>query len=301
MSDERTWAAGKILVNDLCKVVSTLPTREVCHSTANTFIPCFGMMFHLLATMNNKVCTLQPFGENGTVNDWIPQISVIVFSVLAYVQTLRSQQLAGINITTDQFNFLSTFMSRLPLETIEIPGPLIPCFRSLSISSPGFGNFQDVTSIIPQLVFIEAHLFNMDDSVSNTAHFFEGIHMMLHNIPLMLDQFVHLVKYLISGTVEALRKYSSYEQLRKIFNMSTLAVGSPLAPYLNRLKQSIGFWHRPTASNGLMLRFANYMCNASTAFPHPWAFDPNHAAIAAKSTRRFSLCEHVYGGKFPVV
>ncbi|KAK0588561.1 hypothetical protein LWI29_002650 [Acer saccharum] len=89
----------------------------------------------------------------------------------------------------------------------------------------------------------------MDYSVPNTAYVFKGIHMMLPNIPLMFDQFVHLVKYLLSGAAEAPRKYSSYEQLRKNFNLSTPATSSPLAPYFNRLKQSIGFWHRPTASN----------------------------------------------------
>ncbi|KAI9176231.1 hypothetical protein LWI28_000132 [Acer negundo] len=139
MFDEKSWAAGKILVNDLCKVVSTFPAREVHHSATNMFIPCFGMMFHLLAKMNDK----------------------------------------------------------------------------------------------------------------------------------------------------------------KFFNVSTPAAGSLLAPYFNRLKQSIGFWHRPTASNGLMLRFTNYMCNASTAFPHPWAFDQDHVAIASKSTFVASLFESMFMVEVP--
>jgi hypothetical protein len=48
-------------VNDLRIVCSSLPPHDVRHPAFNFFIPSTGMMFHLLGTMNDKVCTLRSF------------------------------------------------------------------------------------------------------------------------------------------------------------------------------------------------------------------------------------------------
>ena len=268
-------------VNDLRHICNLLPYRPVRHAGPNFFIPCFAMLYNLLATMNDKVCTLRPFGENGTVNDWIPQVSVIVYSVLAYVQILRTAQLTKMNSAENQL-FLDNFLCHFPLEYIEIPGPLVPFFRSISVCSPGFGNYQDVSPVLPRFTFAEQHLFNIDYAPPGSAIVFQDITMMLPNIPLMYDQFVHLIKYLIGHSADTPHLYSTYTPLRRIFNQPAPAANDPIRAHFHRQLRSIGFWNRPTASNGLMARFAAYVANQSHCFPAPWAYDSTHAAVAAQ-------------------
>lgn len=193
-------------VNDLRIVCSSLPPQDVRHPAFNFFIPSTGMMFHLLGTMNDKVCTLRSFAhERGCVNDWIPQVSNIVFSVLFYVQTLRVQQYLTA-LSPSQNLFLTNFVGMFPLESIEIPGPLVPFFRSISAAAPGFGNFQEVLPRIPSLCCRENRLFSLDFTPPDALAPFDGIAMMLPHIPLMMDQFIHLIKYLLSDTADQPRK-----------------------------------------------------------------------------------------------
>ncbi|CAH9088967.1 unnamed protein product, partial [Cuscuta epithymum] len=264
-------------VNHLRRISSHLPFREVAHPSANFFIPCFGMMFNFLAAMNDKVCSLPDFSCNGCVNDWIPQASNIVFAFLAIVQCLRAQALTMM-ISPEQICFLNRFLDQFPLGMIEIPGPLVPFFRSLSISSPGFGNFRDVAPALPVITLDEERLYNMEFQPPCKEEMFQGLTSMVPNIALMYDQFVHLLKYLDSDTALVPRKYATYEPLSKIFGVSLPPDGDAKLPYFSRLLKSVGFAHRPNASDGLMSRFFEYIRNASIAFPAPLTYDPEHAS-----------------------
>jgi len=59
----------------------------------------------------------------------------------------------------EQSLFFSNCVSHFPLETIEILGPLVLFFRSISISSPGFANFQDILPANPYLECNEVRLY----------------------------------------------------------------------------------------------------------------------------------------------
>jgi hypothetical protein len=261
-------------VNDLRSIVSTAPPQEVRHSDYNWFIPVMTMLFTMLYGMNDKVCTLRQYGERGTINDWCPQSCVMVFSVLAIVQVLRAQQIVGL-ITPEQQQFLDYFVSRFPLESITIPGPLVPFFRSLSVCSPGFSNFQDVTPAIPPFTMNEELFYAMSFTPPGQNAFYAMIHM-LPSIPLMMDQFVHLISYVLAGNV-----YSTYEVLRRVYNQPRPANAGPTRTWFDFQRRSLGFTHRPVASDGLMTRFANYCASHAVNFPTPWNVDLNHVAQPA--------------------
>jgi hypothetical protein len=267
-------------VNDLRRVSASLSPCELRYPDPNYFVPSFAVLFHILATMNDKVCTLRPFGENGTVNNWIPQVSNIVFAVLAFVQVLRAQQVVQA-LLPSQARFLESFTSKHPLETIVIPGPLVPFFRSISVSNPGFGNFGNVVPVIPPFSLAENRLYNIDYTPPNAANRFEGITMMLPNIPLMMDQLVRTVKHVLTVESNANKKYSTFNQLLNCFGITEPVRTADLHLEFLQLRKSIGFWHRPTASDGLVFRFANYIANACPYFPDIPQFDINHAEVPA--------------------
>ncbi|CEK42601.1 coat protein [Black grass cryptic virus 2] len=271
-------------VNDLRRVSASLAPSESRFPDPNMFIPNFVILFHNLATMNNKVCTMRPFGESGTVNNWIPQVSNIVFAVLAIVQVLRAQQLAGL-LTPSQNRFLKSFIGKHPLETIIIPGPLLPFFRSISSANPGFGNFGDVTPVIPPFTQNEERLYNIDYIPPSKEHVFQGITMMLPNIPLMMDQLVALVKHVLTLENNIPKKYSTFTQLQTIFGMNKPEEQAPRHSAFVRLQKSIGFWQRPTASDGLIQRFANYIDDACPDFPAPPKYVSTHAGTPADPTQ----------------
>jgi hypothetical protein len=99
-------------------------------------------------------------------------------------------------LSPSQNLFLTNFVGTFPLESIKIPGPLVPFFRSISAAAPGFGNFQEVLPGRPSLCCRENRLFSLDFTPPDALAPFDGIAMMLPHIPLMMDQFIHLIKYI---------------------------------------------------------------------------------------------------------
>jgi len=269
-------------VNNHRAISATLPRMPVRYSSMNFFIPCFGMMYSILAAMNDKVCSLRAFSDNGPANDWIPQCSVIVYSILAIVQVLRAQSLLRM-ISDEQSLFLARFLDQFPLSNIEIPGPLVPFFRSLSIAQPGFGDFELVGPALPSLSYSEERLYAMDYTIPGTNNRFTGIDMMLPHIPLMLDQFRQLLTFLLSNDVRGnLNRYSAWTQFSEIFGMASPAAGSARLPIYSRLLRSLGFTSRPTTSDGHMARFAQFYSGAVSQFPPAWTFSEAHAPVAAQ-------------------
>ena len=241
-------------------------------------------MYHILSAMNDKVCSLRPFSDNGSANDWIPHCSIIVYSILAIIQVLRAQSLIyATNI--DQFTFLQKFLDQFPLQNLEIPGPLVPFFRSLSISQPGFGDYEAVGPAIPSIYYSEATLYSMTYILPNTNEYFPGIDVLIPNIPLMLDQFRHLLTFLTTLTAAgAYPSYSEYVQLSNLFGMDVPANDDDQFEVFERHLRTVGFSHRPTTSDRHMLRFAHYYAGVNPQFPSAWTFDPNHAPVDADPT-----------------
>nr|GEW30288.1 hypothetical protein [Tanacetum cinerariifolium] len=137
---------------------------------------------------------------------------------------------------SEQSRFLAHFMDICRLSLIQIPGPLVLFFRSLSVSQPGFRKFELVGPALPPLSYSEERLYAMDYTIPNTNTRFTGIDLMIPHIPLMLDQFRQL--FTIHNN---LQEYSAWTQLSKIFGMDEPAAGSA---------HSLGFAYRPnTTSN----------------------------------------------------
>nr|CDF65975.1 coat protein [uncultured partitivirus] len=269
--------------NHFRQVALSLPFREKAHPSPNLFIPSFGMMFHILASMNDAVCAERPFGNNGTVSDWIPQISVIVFSILGFIQVYRAQEISG-NLDNETTHLLNQFCSKFPLDTLTIPGPLVPFFRSLSVASPGYGNYQDVTPWIPRLYATEQHFYNLEYKIPGSTVNHHGITMLIPNLILLIDQFRHLITHLLTDTIPAPHTYSNWTQLETIFGITRPSDANAIQVHFDHIRKSVGLWHRPAASDGLMARFAAYIQVASTDFPSSPGYNPAHSALAL-STR----------------
>jgi len=271
-------------VNAHRSVSALLPLYPERYSSMNIFIPCFAMMYNILAAMNDKVCSLRPFSDNGAANDWIPQASVLVYSILAIIQTLRAQNLLRA-CDMEQGLFLQAFLDQFPLQNIEIPGPLVPFFRSLSVSQPGFGDYQAVGPALPNVSYDEEELYNMKYFSPRTGDSVECIDVLIPHIPLMLDQFRHLLSYLLTPNARGeLPPYSSYVQLSNLFGVDALQEDNPQYANYQRLLRCLGFTHRPIASDRHMTRFAQYYNGAINSFPETWVYNDEHAPITADET-----------------
>lgn len=268
-------------VNDLRIAARLRPSRPVAHPEPNWFLPSFTMLFSVLGALCDKVCALRNFGERGSVNNWIPQSAFLVYMVLAYIQVLRAQQLAGL-ITPDQKMFLDYFLSIFPLELIMIPGPLVPFFRSLSVANPGFGNFEDVTPAIPPLGFDEEKLFQFVFWYDTTTPAGVPLSGCLPSIPLFYSEFVRLISFLLTtpAGVNARRNtFSGFTLLGEQFGVTARPAAGHARNGWDANLRDCAFAHRPNASDALYTRFSDYIRNHDSAFPAPWVYDDSHAAV----------------------
>lgn len=258
-------------VNDLRIATVSRPFSVKSYDTLNLFVPNVVMMYHIIKTMNERIITVRDFGERGTINDWIPQVSIIYFSMLSVVQVLRAQQLAGA-LSPSQKSFLDAFVANYPLESLPIPGPLRLIFKSFSICSPGLQTYNDVSPAIPSFKISEEHLFDMQYEVTSGSPLFV-LSRMLPSIPLLLDQFYLLILHMENAT----NSYSSFNHAQTIFGLlRTAQRPQTVIDAHSRLQGSLCLAGKPFAPDGLVKRYAANIAQHGNLFPPVPKYDDTH-------------------------
>jgi len=266
-------------VNDLRSAVQTSPLVEISRPDYNWFVPSFAYLFQVVHIMNEKMIELRSFGDRGTIQSWSPFTTVLYIAVVSIIQILRAQEIAGL-ITPVQLLFLQQFTTLYGLDKLPIPGPLVPFFRSMSLCSPGLGTYSDVSPAIPLMRFREQYGFNLETAQPNGA-FTLASTVMLPHIPLIFDQYYRALTWILTtNTNTAKYEYSNWTMFTRIFNIkyadAATQLGTDPGQWLQFLTRNPCLSQRPSASDGLMNRHAQFMQNFSRYFPASWTIDASH-------------------------
>jgi hypothetical protein len=171
-----------------------------------TCITLFYMLYELDLHMVNSYRFLQ------SAPDWHPLISQIYISVLVYVQIFRAQREAGF-IDPECLAFLRDFEVTYDLRNLHIPGPLVPFFQALTLSS---GPFEWIGDICPGFQVTSLPLGRNHFALRRDAM------LLLPNIALAIDQLQWLFAQpaTVTDTLVASSFYSN------IFNQAAAATGT---------------------------------------------------------------------------
>lgn len=113
----------------------------------STYIPSSLMMFELIHHINDVLVDNRQFLR--TCPDYHPYLLRVYCGVLFWIQCLRVGAHADI-LNDSQQEFLAEFLDSHPLESLHIPCPLIPIFKTLCASQPEFKEFGHLLPIIPE-------------------------------------------------------------------------------------------------------------------------------------------------------
>lgn len=242
----------------------TRPFRPFASAEMNLFVPSALTMFSIITMMNNRYASLHANGLNGTADNWIPQVTQIYCSVLFYIQILRCEVAAGI-ASAGHTVFLRTFVENFPLETLPVPGPLVPFFRSISLTGTGLPGYNDVCPFLPKTYTNAPLLIRMATDILGTTNVYSGAHLGLPNIPVMFDQFFKVMNHVQAGF-----RYSNFVWLQHFFD---LPIPLPVTTSQNVLSaktvmQGAFFMGpKPQASDGLVHRYVNFVSAYAHDFP----------------------------------
>jgi hypothetical protein len=173
---------GSSGIPPLLKVVATLSYYTEQNLATSFYVPSCINMFYILMLLDYRMLNTYRFTQSAP--DWIPLISQLYISVLFYVQVLRAQRESGI-IHPEYHSFLLAFEQRYDFRNLSVPGPLVPFFQSLTLSS---SPFEWIGNICPG--FRES---DMPTRANNLLHTKAGIYKILPNPIVIIDQLKYIL------------------------------------------------------------------------------------------------------------
>jgi hypothetical protein len=272
-------------VPDMYMLVSTSTMSTVNRHTLNTFVPSAIVMMHVLRQMNHLMCTTHRFLQGA--QDWSPYLSLAYFGNLFIIQALRAYREVNPLPMHEEW-ILSGIESTIGLDSLMIPGPLVPMFQAIAAScSP----YEWLGNVAPSVLNITRGCNqNTDFMLQN------GMNRILPQIPTYLDM-IHRFRSIPAGADLATRQTILIQFYRSVFQVDctvndvhfTRALGIPARPFdsvefipyvngannldlptrLNRngadatdlnLAQYMGFYDAPTVANG---RYHNWFNQAA--------------------------------------
>jgi len=112
----------------------------------SSYTPSAMMMFYIIHLIN--VNLVDNFYFKRYCPDYHPYILRLYFAIVFHIQVLRAAHDA-LQLDHDQHEFLSRFLSNFPPESLPIPGPLLPLFKTLCSSQPEILNYGKVFPRLP--------------------------------------------------------------------------------------------------------------------------------------------------------
>lgn len=112
----------------------------------STYIPCSHFMFYIIHHLNDLL--IDNFYFKRSCPEYHPYILRLYFGILFYIQTLRAMNDVGL-LNSTRYEFLTRFLDAHPLESLSIPGPLLPLFKTICTSQPEYGNYAKLSPTLP--------------------------------------------------------------------------------------------------------------------------------------------------------
>lgn len=114
----------------------------------SSYLPSAYMMFFIVHLLNNLL--VDNFYFKRYAPDYHPYVLRLYFGIIFIVQSLR----AGLDtkaLDNEQHEFLTRFLSNFPPESLPVPGPLLPLFKTLCSSLPEIQSFGKVYPRTPSI------------------------------------------------------------------------------------------------------------------------------------------------------
>jgi hypothetical protein len=141
----------------------------------STYVPSVVNIFVFLALMDQQILNNFSFGR--ACPFWHPFLSQAYISVLIYVHVLRVMK-GIIPLPGHVQNFLDTFETSFPYDSLFVPGPLVPLFESITAFEGNFSWIGNVCAVFP----------DMDQAVLGELHLRNNFFYTWPFVPFVLDQ-----------------------------------------------------------------------------------------------------------------
>jgi hypothetical protein len=112
----------------------------------SSYMPSALMMFHIVHLIN--VNLVDNFYFKRYCPDYHPYVLRLFYGILFHIQVLRAAHDA-LQLDHDQHEFLARFLSNFPPDTLPIPGPLIPLFKTICSSQPEITSYGKLFPRLP--------------------------------------------------------------------------------------------------------------------------------------------------------
>jgi hypothetical protein len=132
--------------SDLLSAVKGVDVSTILHKEPSTYVPNAHVLYYVLNQLDGLMA-MNRYWSSKEVR-WNTILSRIYFGILFYIQTLRSMRAAGI-APSKYKRILRDFEDEFDYSNLPIPGPLVPFFKALCISSPPYEEYGVITPCIP--------------------------------------------------------------------------------------------------------------------------------------------------------
>jgi len=200
----------------LLEIPAATPMYTVQRRSVNYFVPNFTFMFWVLSLCDNMMLATHRFTQSAPA--WIPIVSQLYMSVLAWYQVLRIYVHTGYGI---QFaDYVRNMEQVLRIDECLVPGPLVPFFESLAAVNGPFDWIGDIVAAIPDFASLWVNANHMPNE------------QQLHRLPwpvVLLDQ----LAYFATWTAPAQQTvYGNFEWYRNIFSTPSSVGNGAIRRYL---------------------------------------------------------------------
>jgi len=165
-------------ISEMLANTADTPMSSIIRNRPTYIVPNFIQFFRVLAIMDQQMIHTKRFTDAN--HDWMPFVSQLYFSVLAYYFVLVCQKTAA-TISYEQLQFLDHMEETISVRHAKIPGPLVPFFQGLAAAAGPNEDFGNYTFAIPN---------NMEITQQNDYQAANDLHRNLPNIIFILDQFI---------------------------------------------------------------------------------------------------------------
>jgi len=141
----------------------------------STYIPSFLMFFSILNIMNEQMLHNFSFGRSAP--HWHPFVSQAYFGVIVQIHVMRVMR-GILYLPPAIMNFLETFENMFPLDSIIIPGPLVPILESITAFEGNFSHIGNVCADFATLTANAAGIFTLPN----------GLHTIWPHVLFVIDQ-----------------------------------------------------------------------------------------------------------------
>jgi hypothetical protein len=214
-------------VPDMYMLVANQPMSTVNRHSLNTYVPSAVAMMFVVLQMNHLMSSTHRFLQGA--HEWSPYLSLAYFGNLFIIQALRAYREVR-PLPQHEAWLLEGIESVIGLDTLIIPGPLVPFFQALAASS---GPFEWLGNVAPSVIGITTGC--------NQAHDYflqNGLCRILPQIPTYIDM-IHRIAAIPQDATLATRQSILRTFYRSVFQVDVTdvdvafirALGLPARPF----------------------------------------------------------------------